>query len=167
MAEGLQITQSQTLAEQLHLAAGVVEIVLPLDFVAGGLQQPRQRITDDGAATAPDVQWAGGVGADEFDQGALSCADIKLRQLLAFPQYRVHLGAEPGLVQAEVEEAGRGDLDAGEEGGRRQVVSDALRNFERAAAHAARQLQRDGTGVIAHFRARRRANFNRGQIAGG
>ena len=58
-------------ANSSHLGAGVVEVVLALDLVAGALEQPRQRVAVGGAAAAGGGHRPGRVGAHELDQDPL------------------------------------------------------------------------------------------------
>ena len=83
VAKLLQITQLQALAQDDHLVAGIVVIILALDFVAGRFQQARHGIADHGVATVTDGDGTAGVGADEFDLRVLARADIQLESRLA------------------------------------------------------------------------------------
>ena len=60
------------LAEPLHLAAAVVEVVLALDRVAGELEDPRERVAEGGVAAGGRGQRPGRVGGDELDLDALA-----------------------------------------------------------------------------------------------
>ena len=54
------------LAEAPHLRAGVVHVVLPLDVVAGVLEDATERVPVRGVARGGDVQRPGGVRAHEL-----------------------------------------------------------------------------------------------------
>ncbi len=60
------------LGEDPRLVAEVVDVVLARDAVAGRLEEPRDRVAEDGAARVADVQRPGRVRADELDVDALA-----------------------------------------------------------------------------------------------
>ena len=98
--------------EPVDLGAVVVEVVLPRDLRAGGLEQPGERVADRGPADAPDVDRAGRVGADELEVDALPGRGV-------VPAVRRTGGQDLGDDLAEgltgepdVEEPRAGDLDA-------------------------------------------------------
>jgi hypothetical protein len=59
--------QDDRLAEQADLLAGVVDVVLTGDRVAGGLEQLGDRVAGRGPPAGTDVQRAGRVGGHELD----------------------------------------------------------------------------------------------------
>ena len=63
---------AQRSGETLDLAAGVVEVVLPRDLGAAGLQQPRQGVADGSPPHRADVDGSGGVGRDELEVEVLA-----------------------------------------------------------------------------------------------
>ena len=67
LAERLGVARKERLVKGTHAAAGVVDIVLALDVIAGGLQHRGDGIAQHGVARRADVQRAGGIGADVFD----------------------------------------------------------------------------------------------------
>ena len=81
LAQGLQIAGVDGSVEEVHLGAGVVNVVFAGDLVAGGLEDGGEDAAKDGAAGVADVDGAGGVDADEFDHdlagvGGLECAEV-------------------------------------------------------------------------------------------
>ena len=57
----------QRRAEELHLHAAVVEVVLAVDDVAGALEDPAQRVAEGRPPPAARVERPGGVGRHELD----------------------------------------------------------------------------------------------------
>ena len=65
-AHDLQVARLHRRREQIHLQARVVEVVLALHDLAGGLQRPGQRVAQRRVPRVSDVQRPGGVRADEL-----------------------------------------------------------------------------------------------------
>jgi hypothetical protein len=75
LAEQFEIAQPGRDGEDVHLAAGVIDVVLARHLVAGEGQQRRQAGAVGGAAAMADMQRAGGIGGNEFDlQGRIPAA---------------------------------------------------------------------------------------------
>ena len=51
-----------------HLHAGVVDVVLHIDLVAGGAQQADKRVAEDGVAQMADVRGLVGIDAGVLDE---------------------------------------------------------------------------------------------------
>ena len=66
-AQRLQVAGLHRRAEPVHLAAGVVEVVLALDRPARGRQAAAPARRRCGVARVPERQRSGGVRADELD----------------------------------------------------------------------------------------------------
>ena len=143
---------AQRLAEQVDLAARVVEVVLPRDVVAGEGQQPRHGVAVGGVAAGADREVARRVGGHELDQQALGAAARAVA--LALGQDRRQRPAEPRRREPQVEEAGAGDVDGVEVVGG-DARADLRREVARRALHLLGQAQRDGRGVVAVRRVRR------------
>ena len=152
LAQRLQIARLQALAEDAHLAARIVEVVLHLHGVAERGQDVGHRAADHAVARVADGQRAGRVGADALDLRALAAPDVQREDLFARRDDRVNLRQQPGLVQPNVEEARRRDLDGGDERRGRHVAGDARGDFERLAPGEPGKLQGDRAGVFAQFR---------------
>ena len=112
LAERLQIAPVEGLREGSHLRAGVIDVVLALDAVTGGLQHVRQRVAQHGVPRRPHVQRAGRVGADELDLTGFAVHQVDIAELRALRLDALHLMRQPALVQTQVDEAGRRDLDS-------------------------------------------------------
>src|SRR5690606_5841487 len=68
------VAGADALAEDAHLAAGVVEVVLARDLVAGPVEEVGYGVAEDGVAAVPDGQRSGRVGGDVLDDGRLALA---------------------------------------------------------------------------------------------
>ena len=105
-----QVAQPEGGAEDVHLTAGVVDVILAMDRKADRRQQVRHHGAIGRAPAMADVQGTGGVGGDELDLDPLARAH--LAPAIVGP------GGEDGRDQAqmgaggqeEVDEAGAGDL---------------------------------------------------------
>jgi len=95
--------------ERRHLFAGVVDVILARDDIAGGGEQPRDHVPDDCAAAGSDVQRAGWIGTDEFYQDALSRPERRPAVIGALDILQT--GLPEARREAEVEVPGPGDLD--------------------------------------------------------
>ncbi len=117
----------EALRHPVDLDAGVIDVELTRDTVAGPLEQRRDGVAQRGAAAVAHVQRAGGIGGDEFhidvEHGAggasaeggalLEDGLVRRRQLV--------------LCQPEVDEAGARDLRARHEGrGSLELLEHAL-----------------------------------------
>ena len=111
----------------VHLVAGVVDVKLPGDLVARGLQHGGEGVPQHAAPGVADVHGAGGVGGDVLHQHPLALAGIAAAVGLAQAvDVLEHPGVKGGPV-GEVEEARPGDLHLFEVGGGQvQVVYDGL-----------------------------------------
>jgi len=61
LAEGLQVTQPEARRENVHLPAGIVDVVLAMYGIAGGREHVRQRSAVSSVTTVSHVQRAGRV----------------------------------------------------------------------------------------------------------
>jgi len=171
-AQRLQIARPQAMAEHAHLATGVVEVVLELDLVPESAQQVRHGAADNPVARVADRQRAGGVGAHTFDLGPLAAPDVQRKHGVPGGDDRLDLVQDPRIGQANVDETGRGGLDAVDEPGRGSVARDGLRDVQRFAVGNLGKLHGDRAGEVAQLRfgaALDRNGFGRverGQITG-
>jgi len=65
-ADQFQVARANGVPQDAHLAAGIIEVILPRHPVSGSLEQARHRITEHGIAPVPDGERPGGVRAHEF-----------------------------------------------------------------------------------------------------
>ena len=112
----LQVAHGDGLAEDVHLGAVVVDVVLALDVEVGVLEHVAERVADGGPAAVAHVQGAGGVGRDELDLGAQAVAHVDLAPVVAGLDDRAEDLVVRGGIEVEVDEAGASDLDLGNGG---------------------------------------------------
>ncbi len=133
------------------LLARVVDVILARDVEAGERHQTRHRVAEHRAAAMADVQRAGRIGADELDQHPPSAADVRPAEL--GPLDLAEDLRPESRREAEVEIAGTGDLDVGEQArGILDVVDDRLGDRDRRLALGARQAERHRRGEVAERR---------------
>ena len=144
-----QIAQPDAGGQDVHLPAGIVHIVFPVNPVADRLQQIGDGGAEGRAATVADVQRAGRVGGDEFHLHPLATTELASAKGVAALEDFVDHRVIGGWRQEEVDETGAGDLHLGDMVGIRQGIDDPLGQFTRLAAGGFGQDQRDGAGEIA------------------
>ena len=143
------------LAEQPHLRAVVVDVVLALDLVAGELEQARERVADRGAARRRDRHRPGRVRADELDEHPLAAAAAA--EVVALGD-RVGDGAvEPALAHEQVEEARARDVDPLDVVAQPflQLLGERRRDLARRLSLGRRAQHRGVRGVVAELGLRR------------
>jgi len=103
-----------------ELGAPVADVVLADDVVAEELERPADGVADDRAAEVPDVHLLGEVGMGVIDDDGLAFGRFGQAEALVGQAARQLVG-EPAPLQADVDEAGPGDVGAlgevGEVGG--------------------------------------------------
>src|SRR5690606_16183944 len=116
---GARLAGGQRRAEELHLHAPVVQVVLPVDRVAGALQDPAQGVAVGRPPAPAGVERAGGVGRHELAGRGAAAAEVEpgeaVRPRLDDVDEDV---VQPRLPQVEVHEARAGDLHPLDVGGR-------------------------------------------------
>src|SRR6185437_894193 len=141
-------TGAQRRAEQIDLAARVVEVVLALDLVAGEREQPRQRVAVGGVACTANGHGAGRVAAHELDLETLRTCGRTGAEAHALVQHALHDVAVPARLQPQVDEPRPGDLGALDPG-RLQLLHDPLGDLARRRLHRLGQPQRHRARVVA------------------
>jgi hypothetical protein len=108
------------LAQPVDLAAGVVDVELAGDGVAGAFEDAGQGVAVGGEPPVPDVDRPGGVGRHELDHDPLAVADVQSPEVVFALRHHVpqHV-VQPGGGEVEVDEPGAGELDPGGVGGGR------------------------------------------------
>ena len=111
LGKALEVAPIEGFGEGAHLRPGVVHVVFALDRVTRRRHDIRQRVAEHGIARRAHVQRPGRVGADELHLAALALAQVDVTimagRLLDFE----HLAGQPAVAQAEIDEAGRDNLD--------------------------------------------------------
>ncbi len=118
-ARELEIPQVNAHRQDVDLPAGVVDVVLAIEIVPGGLEQVAERRAIGAPTAVTHVHGAGGIGRDELDHDLAAAthlaATVGLAQRGDRPEFR-----EPGILrQPEIDEAGAGDFRAGDQAVRR------------------------------------------------
>ena len=152
MPQQLQAAHLQAFAQQAHLAAAVVEVVLAGDLPAGGRQQVGDGVAQHRAPGVADGQRAGGVGADELDLRLAAFAGIGVAEGLGRGLDHLDLLGQPGVGQGEVDEAGRHHVGLAQEIGRGQAVDDLLGDLDRRHLGRPGRLHGDVGRVVAVLR---------------
>ena len=108
-AAQFQVPVQDRPAQSLHLAAGVVDVVLPLDVIPGRVQHPGQGVAHGRAPAVAHVQRAGGVGRHEFHLDLAAAAQIGPAEIGPEPDHFGRHAAPPFMGQGKVDEprAGR------------------------------------------------------------
>ena len=172
----LEVAGLDALGELFDLVAEVVDIELTPHVRAGPVEHARERVAEHAAAGVAHVHGAGGVGGDELHHVFLALQAVVGAVGLALG---LHGGADaliPAVIQAEVQEAGAGDLSGGKigalqlhvvqqrlgdvpgrlpqrfggcqgKGGGEVAVGGILGNFHRGGLHL-----RLGQGAVSHRR---------------
>ena len=104
----------QGAGEAVDLGAVVVEVVLPGDLSATGGQDSGQGVADGGPAGATQVDRPGGVGRDVLEVDVLAAQGVVAAVGLTGLDDGAGELAGAGGVEADVEEAGAGDLHGGD-----------------------------------------------------
>ena len=107
-ADRLQVAPVGGPGERGDLRAGIVDVVLLGDVVAGLDQQVGERVAHHGAAAMADMHRTGGIGGDVFDVDPRAGADAAVAIGLAAAQDVRQQRAEDGGIEPEVDEAGTG-----------------------------------------------------------
>ena len=113
-AELLQIADGKALAELLDLVARVVDVELTGHIVARPVEDGSKAVAQSAAAGVAHVHGAGGVGGNELHVVLGTLAVVGAAVLLIGTSAQHHAGPE-GLGQEQVDEAGAGHLDLGED----------------------------------------------------
>ena len=91
--------------EGLHLTAGVVDVVLLGDRIAGRLQHPGQSAAEDGPSGVAHVHGPGWVDADELNQDLLARSHLEVAVLLPCLEDGLQLRDHPPVPETEIDES--------------------------------------------------------------
>ena len=155
------IASADTLAENPHLPAGVVEVVLARDGVARPVEQVRDGIAEHGVAAMPHRQRPCRIRRDVLDDRRLPGALVGPSVVRALREHIGDAAREVGVGEAEVDEAGPRDLHP-----RNAVGIDVERVHERLGdlpgvlLQRARELERSVRGEVAVLGPRRRLELD-------
>jgi hypothetical protein len=113
----LQIAQPNAGGQDIHLPAGVVDIVFAVNPVADRFQQIGDGGAERRAAAVADVQRAGGVGGDELHLYPLAAAKHAPTEAVPLFEDLAHRRLIGGGCQEEIDETRPGDIHLGDMGG--------------------------------------------------
>nr|GEU28637.1 hypothetical protein [Tanacetum cinerariifolium] len=137
----------------LDLHAGVVVIELAGDVVTLGAEQRRQGVAQRGLAAVAHVQRTGRVGGHEFDDHALAGAGRAVAVRCALRQHGLDHGLLGGCSDAQIDEAGTGDIDRLHQAGGGRIclerIDQARGQFARIHLELLGQLHGDVAGDVA------------------
>ncbi len=102
--------QLRALGQRFDLHAGIVVVILAVHAPALGAEEVADRIAQGRLAAVAHVQRPRGIGGDELDQHALAVV-LLVAEPVAGGQHLAHDLLLGGGFEADVQEAGAGDLD--------------------------------------------------------
>ena len=143
LAAQLEVAQPGRGTEDMHLPAGVVDVILALHRVAGVLQQVGERGAVGGTAAVTDVQRPGGIGGNEFDLDAAALPELTAAEAITGFEDSADHRLTGAAGQEKIDEPGPGHLHPLDGVGRRQAVDDGLRQLARRLPGVPGQHQRD------------------------
>ena len=148
--EDLEVAGLDGDGELMDLVAGVVDVELLPGVAAVPPEDVGQGVAQHAAAGVAHVHGAGGVGGDELHHHFFPVALVALAVEGAFLLDLGQHVAVPLVAQAEVQEAGAGDLHGGEDGaGEIHVVHQGLGNGAGGHLHGLGPGHGHGGGVVA------------------
>ena len=145
----LEVTQPGRQAEDIHLPAGVIDVILACHVPSGEGEQAGQRSAVGGAAAVADVQRSGRVRRNELDLDLLPAPEGGAPEALPF---REDGGNDPGLgprVEDKIDEPGAGHFGLRHQRRRRQLGDEAPGDLARIHLQRLGQLHGEVGGEIA------------------
>ena len=132
-AEAFEVAQPDARREDIHLPAGVVDVVLAMHAEAGGVEQVGERCAERSVATVADVQRTRRIRRDELDDDALARAELAPAIRAALVDDARQFGLAGRGREEEIDEAGSRDFDARNQVVCRQCCDDRLCKVTRLA----------------------------------
>ena len=157
-----EVAQPGGQPEDVHLAAGVIDVILARHIPAGKGQQAGQRRAIGGTATVADVQRAGRIGRDELDLHRSCATELRAPVVLPVNQHGtddIDLGPR---IEREIDEPGPGKLGLGDQRRHRQLGQQLAGNFARVLLQRLGQLHRQIGREVAVRRVARTFEVNWG-----
>ncbi len=136
------------LAEAVHLRAGVVVVVLPLDVVAREGEQPCHGVAVGPVPGRRDGDRPRRVGGHHLDLHPLGRRGRAPAERIGGGDDPAEHCGEPGIVEEDVEEAGAGDLGPFHAGEAGDPGCELLGDLARLALQLPGEAQRDVRGVV-------------------
>ena len=149
LAAGLEVTQPDAGGQDVHLPAGIVDVVLAVHLPAIGGQQIRHAGAERTVTPVTHVQRPGRVGRHELDDdlaiGAAGVTAEGIAQLVHLPHHlRLRIAS-----QIKIDEAGAGDFAAQHARRGGQLLDDGLRQRTRRKTSCFGQTHGDIAGEVA------------------
>ena len=110
--EMLQVAGLDGVGEFVNLVSGVVDVELPLDCRAAGVEDGGEGVAEDAAARVAHVHGPGGVRRDKFNHNFLSAQVLTSPVGIAFCLNCRQGGVVPARAATEIQETGPGDFHA-------------------------------------------------------
>ena len=147
-----QIAQPGRQGQNVHLASGVVDVILAGYVPASEFEQRRKTRAVGRAASVADVQRPGRIGRNELDLYLPPPAFFRPAKIPALPEDGANDFQLGRAAQMKVDEARASHLGPLDEGRRRHSSEQRLRDFPWIALHRPRELHREIAGKIAVLR---------------
>ena len=151
-AQSLLVTGPDRAVERLHLGTGVVDVVLPRNFVPGRLHGVRQGAAQHRPAGVPHVYRPRRIDADELDHHLTSGTRFRRAEPLPGGDDGFDLLLQPCVAELEVDETRWRRLQTGNLRTRLDAFRDQLGQVHRIRSCCPRQSQREVGGEIAVLR---------------
>ena len=150
-AQGARRLLREQRDQHAELRAPVPHVVEARDGVAPQLEHARQCVSDDGGAEVPHVHLLGDVGRGVVHDHALRGGGPRRAARLRAGEHRPQLCEEKGRGEAQVEEAGAGDLGRVEARVQRGGLHNLRRDVPRLRLQPLRQRHRHVALVVAEL----------------
>ena len=145
----LEPTQPDADAEYVHLASGIVDVILAIHREARGLEQVTDRGAVGGETAVADVQGAGRVCRHELEQHFGRLRGRLASVVLTLFEHTLELVVESTIDQVEIDETGPGNLDPIQQFRLGQLRDDGFRELARFTAGGLGEAHREVAGKIA------------------
>ena len=151
-AAQFQVAQPGGQRQDVHLPAGIVDVILAGDTIAGGIENIREARAERCAAPVADMQRAGGIRRNELEQHALPLAVVAASERAAGIQHLADDLLFRARPQHQIDESRACDLRPQHVRRRGQCREQRLREVAGIAAHRLSELQRQVARVVAMTR---------------
>ena len=158
-AQRLAVAQECRARQNVHLAAGIVDVILARDVIAREGKKVRERVAEHGAATMPDVHRSGRIRRHVLDVELAAVAPRACTILHTALQDGAHQIVPDAGLERDVQKPRPRDLDLGDIGIAFELLLERFGNIARFHFRGLRQHQRRVDGDIAVGRIARRLGF--------
>ena len=140
---------ARPIRQDVHLPAGIVDVILTGNHIAGGIEQVRQACAVGRATAVADMQRAGRICGDELHLHFFPAAGSGTAKQGAAIQDFLDGPLFCGGLEVQIDESCAGDLGLVEMWRGRQALRPVPARFARIALHRLCQLHREAAGVVA------------------